>query len=252
MLPEPPDSKAFQERLALLDRLRQLEIRATGLRVASVVGHLIGTPLNVIVGRAALIRNDPTPELAVENARKIEDQVAKLTQRIRRLIEYLNPADLVHAPRNLSELLAEALDLYGPIAQSSDVNLQLLPLQRSHQQGPQQGPERRVADGVATQVVLTSLLSMAVRAARAGATIQLRAEASEDTCTFEIDAPGLVLPKGRIDSMEPPEDPDPAGAEHLPVLSVCSAMVRRLDGQLQIEALGPAHARLRFSSRLSR
>jgi signal transduction histidine kinase len=247
MLPEPSDSKALQERLALLDKLRQIEIRATGLRVASVVGHLIGTPLNVIVGRAALIRNDPSPELAVENARKIEDQVAKLTQRIRRLIEYLNPADLVHAPRNASELVAEALDLYGPIAQSNDVNLELLPAQLS-----QQGPERRVADGVATQVVLTSLLSMAVRAARAGATIQLRTEASEDTCTFEIDAPGLVLPKGRIDSMEPPEDPDPAGAEHLPVLSVCSAMVRRLDGQLQIEALGPAHARLRFSSRLSR
>jgi hypothetical protein len=52
--------------------------------------------------------------------------------------------------------------------------------------------------------------------------------------------------------MEPSEEPDPAGAEHLQVLSVCSAMARRLDGQLQIEARGTAHASLRFSSRLIR
>src|SRR6185312_4299117 len=76
-------------KLALFDHLRQTEIRATSARVASVIGHLIGTPLNVIAGRAALIRSNPSAEYSIENARRIEEQVERLAQRIRRLIEYL-------------------------------------------------------------------------------------------------------------------------------------------------------------------
>ena len=36
--------------------------RAASARMVSMVGHLIGTPLNVIAGRASLIRTNPTPE----------------------------------------------------------------------------------------------------------------------------------------------------------------------------------------------
>src|SRR5688500_10143930 len=82
--PDTPDRL-----LALLDELRQAERRAAISRVASVIGHLIGTPLNVIAGRAALIRANPSPEAALENAQRIEQQVERLALRIRRLIDYL-------------------------------------------------------------------------------------------------------------------------------------------------------------------
>ena len=77
-MPSPPDTEAQQiadDRLVLLDRLRQAERLAVSSRVASVIGHLIGTPLNVIAGRAALIRANPSDESTIENARRIEEQV---------------------------------------------------------------------------------------------------------------------------------------------------------------------------------
>ena len=61
--------------------------------MVSVAGHLVGTPLNVIAGRAALIRSNPTPEAITENVRRIEEQVDRLSQRIRRLVDYFDLAE---------------------------------------------------------------------------------------------------------------------------------------------------------------
>src|SRR5690606_16565407 len=75
-----------EHRLALLDELRQSERRAAISRVASVIGHLIGTPLNVIAGRAALIRANPTPESAAEHAAPFAELVERRARRPRRFI----------------------------------------------------------------------------------------------------------------------------------------------------------------------
>src|SRR6201999_3525977 len=135
-------------KLALFDHLRQTELRATSSRVASVIGHLIGTPLNVIAGRAALIRSNPTAEYAVENARRIEEQVERLAQRIRRLIEYLTAPEPAGEPRPVGDIVADAIALYGPIAVQRGVHLT---------PPPDPVPDVSV-DGTSALVVLTSLL----------------------------------------------------------------------------------------------
>jgi signal transduction histidine kinase len=219
--------KNLQERLALLDKLRQTEIRATGLRVASVVGHLIGTPLNVIAGRASLIRTNPSAEGALQNALKIEDQVAKLTFRVRRLIEHLNPVEPPAEKRPMHQIMSDALALYGPIATRCGVRLDVHECDSS---------QMIVLDGASTLVVLTALLSMAIRVAPPGENISLRCSESGGQAHLELEIPGFTLPRGRIDSMEPPDEPGGAGAEHLQVLSVCSAITRRLGGQLEVQA----------------
>lgn len=227
----------MQERLALLDRLRQAEIRATGFRVASVVGHLIGTPLNVISGRASLILSNPDPASVEQNARKIEDQVTKLTQRIRRLIEYLNPPGYASERWTIRQLTSDVVSLYGPIAEQRGVNLTI---------ADQAVAEVLVEDGTTVMVLLTSLLSMALRAATAEATIEVSVTSNSQP-RFEVVMPGITPPRGRIDSMEPPEEPDPVGAEHLRTLAVCSALARRLGGQLEVAAADPGHLRVQFT-----
>src|SRR6188768_3684146 len=73
------------DRLVLTDELRRAERHAIVSRLSSVFAHLIGTPLNVIAGRAALIKSNPESAAALENATRIEQQVERLAVRIRRL-----------------------------------------------------------------------------------------------------------------------------------------------------------------------
>jgi signal transduction histidine kinase len=218
--------RSIQERLELLDHVRQAEIRATGFRVASVVGHLIGTPLNVIVGRASLILSNPEPASVEQNARKIEEQVGKLTQRIRRLIEYLNPPTSPTDAMQVRQILADAKALYGPIIEQRGLSLTI----EEHGLGG-----TVVDDGTTALVLLTSLLSLASRVAPAGSSVEVSVRATPEPC-FEMAIPGMPLPRGRIESMEPPDEPDPLGAEHLRTLAVGSALARRMGGHLEVSA----------------
>src|SRR6266545_1651342 len=113
--------------IALLDDLHRAERRAAVSRVASVIAHLIGTPLNVISGRAALIRHGNTePSQIMDNAARIEQQVEELAQRLRRLIQFLTPRSMPAEPRSMSELVTELRLLYEPIARVRDVELEIL------------------------------------------------------------------------------------------------------------------------------
>src|SRR3954447_3176280 len=100
-----PDTAALL--LTRLDDLRRAERRAASARMVSVAGHLAGTPLNVIAGRAALIRADPSPAAVEENLRRIEEQVERMAQRMRRLIEYFGLNDPLSEHRAVSAVLAE-------------------------------------------------------------------------------------------------------------------------------------------------
>jgi signal transduction histidine kinase len=230
----------MDRKLALLDHLRQTELRATSSRVASVIGHLIGTPLNVIAGRAALIRSNPTAEYATENARRIEEQVERLAQRVRRLIEYLTAPEPSSESRAVEHIVADALSLYGPVAAQRGLSV-LAPTGVL--------PEVFV-DGTSALVVLTSLLSLALRIARRGEVVKMNLTGGgEGMVVFELAVPGMELPKVRIDRLEPPEDDGRIDADRLQALSVCFAIARRNGGSVDVVADPPRGALIRFECR---
>src|SRR5688500_14674040 len=118
-MPDEPASRAralCERELVLVDRIRRAERRALAAQIVSVVGHFIGTPLNVIAGRAALIRRDPNPASIDENVHRIEEQVERLAQRVRRLIEYLAAGESEIDVRTAGEVMADAMVLAAPIA----------------------------------------------------------------------------------------------------------------------------------------
>jgi signal transduction histidine kinase len=224
-----PEVKRWEEPAELLtrlDELRQAERRAASARVASVIGHLIGTPLNVIAGRAALIRSNPTADAVTENARRIEEQVERLAQRIRGLIEYLGVSDPPLAARSVGQVIDEAMALYEPLMKSRGLSV------------------ARKVDGVgqanvdlhASLLVLTSLLSLAARSSKSGAVIELDAEAGgARTVAFRLTVPAVPPPPARVDRLEPPEG---AGyeADAMQVLSICFATARRCGGSFDAGA----------------
>lgn len=223
------ERSASEARLALLDDLRQAERRAVSSRVASIIGHLIGTPLHVIGGRASLIRSSPTPESAVENAQRIEEQVERLARRIRALIEYLTAPEPDVQPRSVNAVIEDAVSIYEPIGGVRGVRVRL----------SGEPPPNVSIDGRSGLIVLTSLISLATRCASAGATISLIVEQKEPTTvTFDLQVPGMKPPPGRIDRLEPPDQWNRDEAEQLQVFSVCFAIARRNGGRIEIDGGG--------------
>jgi len=217
------DADATNRGLARLDGLFQLQRRAAVARVASMIGHLIGTPLQVIQGRAALIRGNPSGESTSEHARRIEEQVERLVLRIRKLIAFLTTPEAESNPRPVSELLDEVVSLYGPIAVQFGIELRVAP-----------PPEDARVEEASTLVVLSSLLSLALRASSRGDVIELRASEPEARIVFELEVPSMQPPKARIDLLDPPDNDAGADAERIQVLSVCFDMARRQNGRLQV------------------
>jgi two-component system, NtrC family, sensor kinase len=228
----------YDARLAELDRLRQAELRAAISRVASVIGHLIGTPLNVIAGRAALIRSTPQAESVQENARRIEEQVERLAERIRKLLDYLTSPEPEAEPRSVAKVLNDAVSLYEPIAAHHGVSFT-----RAESEVP-----NAMVEGNSVMIVLTSLFSLALRMAPRGPTFELEVSVTESTVAFDLAVPGLIPPRARLDRLDPPEDDDQRfEAEHLQTLSVCHAIARRSGGHVEVLARGADRGVIRFT-----
>jgi len=233
--PEMPDLAAL---LSRLDELRVAERRAVSARMVSVAGHLIGTPLNVIAGRAALIRTNSAPDAVEENVRRIEEQVERLAQRIRRLIDYFGLAEPPTELRSVGAVLDECLALYRPVAELRGISVQVTT----------EGVEPLRIESSVAPLVLTTLLSLAVRTTAAGQSISI--SASEDgpkAALFELGLPGLQAPPTNFERFEPPEHGARYDVGALEALWVCLGLARRMGGALEIvNAKGGTGVLVRF------
>ncbi len=76
-------------RIDALEQLRHADRMRTVGQLASGLAHELGTPLNVILGRAGLIEDpDATREETVENARIIVEQTRRMTGLVRQLLDF--------------------------------------------------------------------------------------------------------------------------------------------------------------------
>jgi signal transduction histidine kinase len=211
--------------LVRLDMLRQEERRTASARVVAVIGHLIGTPLNVMAGRAALIRSDPTADNVLENARRIEEQVERLSQQVRRLVDYFGAPTPAPEHEALSQILDESLALYRPIASQRGLTIDLEP----HDLG---GARINCALG---RLSLCTLLSLATRTTPSGQAITVSVtEAGPRRLVVQVALPGVQAPASRFERLEVPEWPGHYDADVLEVLSICASLARSGGGGLQV------------------
>lgn len=76
-------------RAALEQKLFQTEKLATIGQIAAEIAHEVGTPLNVIAGRAkGISKKSSDPEVAFKNATIIAEQAARITRIIQRLLDF--------------------------------------------------------------------------------------------------------------------------------------------------------------------
>ena len=105
-----------EARIATLDQLRHTDRLTTVGRLAAGVAHELGTPLNVIAGRAAKIATSETGQTA-EYARIIQDQAARMIAIIRQLLDFSRRHGPKLAVCNVRTIIGRTVDLLRPFAE---------------------------------------------------------------------------------------------------------------------------------------
>ena len=103
-----------EAKLALEQRLGQTEKLATIGQLAAEIAHEVGTPLNVIAGRARSIQKKAKdPEAVEKNAEIVAEQTARITRIIQRLLDFTRRkvGATERAAVNLNELASSTVEL---------------------------------------------------------------------------------------------------------------------------------------------
>jgi signal transduction histidine kinase len=159
-----------QQRFAALDQLRHAERLTTVGRLATSVAHELGTPLNVVAGRARLIVEDERE--ATKHAEIIIDQSTRMTKIIRQLLDYARRQPPQKAPQDLGRLAGAVLTLLETLASKHGVLLRL----------SSELPEVPVvADATQIQQALTNLVVNAIQASARGGTVDVTLRAVRAT-----------------------------------------------------------------------
>jgi signal transduction histidine kinase len=113
-------------RAQLFDALRQAERKSAVSRVASTLSHALGTPLNVIAGRAAMIGMDGmSVDDMRNNARIVEQQVRAVANTLRQVLTFAREGAPVPVSGDAQDLAGRALRLLEPVAIARGVSLEL-------------------------------------------------------------------------------------------------------------------------------
>ena len=111
-------------RIEALEQLRHADRLRTVGRLASGVAHELGTPLNVVSGRAGLIAANVLSQTEVlENARIIKTQSECMTTIIKQLLDFARRRNPQKISVDLQKLVDQTLDLLKPLCKKSNVKL---------------------------------------------------------------------------------------------------------------------------------
>ncbi|HEX7550696.1 MAG TPA: ATP-binding protein, partial [Candidatus Methylomirabilis sp.] len=115
-----------QARLELERQLQQGQKLAAVGRLASEVAHEVGTPLNIISGRAESIRKGlPADHPAERHVATILRQTERITGSLRELLDYTRPRQPAVRPHPVCPLLNRLVELLEPLAQRRGVELKM-------------------------------------------------------------------------------------------------------------------------------
>jgi signal transduction histidine kinase len=221
----PPKSDDSEHFISLMEELRREERQLSVSVIASMIAHFVGTPLNVIVGRAGLIRRHPdATEPIINDAACIQQKVEQVAEKLRSLIDLLTPT-VSAAQCEPDTLVQEAVELYRPIARMRGIELRVNPSQRGLPRVKRHP----------TFALLTSLLSLGIHEMAAGNVLEVKtslADASGGPAVqFVLSIPGCVFddPRRFARFENQPHD----SADRLQVLGICASVARNAGGQLQ-------------------
>ncbi len=244
------EAPAGESLLELSEALARHQLRDAGAEIASAIAHAVGTPLNVISGRAELIRHDPSNALA--QVTRIEEQVKKLATGLRQIVDYLavpdprapvgKPSEPGAGPSNASPgAPAPALEITDAKTVLRDVVALTEPACRAH--GVELAIDAAALSGARVERwhalgTLSSLVSAALRqvgSAESRASIRIGGSLGPQGVSFEITVPGLGAVQGWQLEHFHTRPSATEGTEFHRTMSICATIVRGHGGRLQAD-----------------
>jgi len=155
-------------KLEALEKLRHTERLATLGRLSAGMAHELGTPLNVIAGRAKLIANQELPpDDTTRSARIICEQAERMTVIMRKLLDFARRGEPRKQAVELAGLIQGVMELLQPTARKQGVELDW---------DQTASPLTVQADPGQLQQVLLNLSMNGIQAMPKGGRLQLRLE----------------------------------------------------------------------------
>ncbi|MFN7954533.1 MAG: ATP-binding protein [bacterium] len=161
-----------ERRIAALEQLRHADRLSTVGKLAAGVAHELGTPLNVVSGRARMIetraRDSAVLEIG-EHARIIDDQVKRMARIIRQLLDFARRREAHRAPTPAAPLAQRVATMLAPMARRAGVEISVAL--------PAAAPEL-VTDIDASQIeqVLTNVVVNGIQAMPSGGPLEVRVD----------------------------------------------------------------------------
>lgn len=164
--------EASSARLSAMEQLRHIDRLKTVGRLASGIAHELGTPLNVVSGRAGLIASHRlSADEVTESALVIKSEADRMAEIIRQLLGFARRRPPHRTMVDLRELIVSAINLLQPMANQRDVELVTADSESLS----------TAVDSAQIQQVVTNLIVNAIHASSTGDVVQVslsRQEAS--------------------------------------------------------------------------
>ncbi len=162
------------QRIEAIEQLRHGDRLKTVGRLASGVAHELGTPLNVVIGRAGLIAggklgNDDT----IQSAKTIQSEATRMTSIVQQLLNFARRSSPNRTLCNLNSVIDRTANLMDSIIKNKGARLEITKYL----------PEAIMvsADAAQIQQVLSNLVMNALLSKDSGVNIQIAAEVC-DAC----------------------------------------------------------------------
>jgi len=160
-------------RVAAVEQLRHADRLTTVGKLASGIAHELGTPLNVIAGRAQLIAaKESTPEEARAGAKIIGDQAKRVTAIIRQLLDFARRGAMPKTRLDLRDVATRCATMLTSMATKSGVTLSVV---------SQDKPVPSVAETAQLEQALANLVVNAIQATEKGGSVLI--EVGDETVT---------------------------------------------------------------------
>ncbi len=171
-----------EKRLEALEQMRHMERLTTIGRLASGVAHELGTPLNVIVGRAEMIadgtiqtKSDKTKDVA----KTIKSQADRMTYIIQRLLDFSRQRPPRRVLVNGADVVRQAIELVNCLGYKTKIQIET-PSNTS-------SLLTRI-DPVQIQQVMTNLIENALQAMPDGGDVIVRLTSTVANPSHKVDA----------------------------------------------------------------
>ncbi len=202
-----------EERVRLEQEVQQAQKLAAVGRLASEVAHEIGTPLNIVSGRAETIQKGlPAGNALSQHVTTILRQIERISGIIRQLLEYARPRRPDVRPVAVGPILARTVDLLEPLARRRQVSLVAQPTKAF---------PPVMADAEQLQQVLLNLVGNALDATQPGGDVRLtasqtdseapdarprtkRGQCSEPFLTLQVSDTGRGMSPGQLEQIFEP------------------------------------------------